>query len=1761
MATYYVDKDHPSASDSNPGSESLPWLTIQHALDTVVPNDTVYVKAGTYTPTALTMITAGTSGNPITISNYSTDKVIVDFSSGDGTGWDWNGYKDYIIVNGFEIRNATGKGILAKGDYIQVTNNIVHDCGVVDKTDALTLEGGSNCTISGNEVYNSGGNGIYIENRNSDGASGAANNNTISSNRLHNNLYGSGLYIVPNASMVQDLITGTTIKFNKIYANAQNGIYTRKLDSSDIFSNLIYDNLNHGIEFGWRTGIDGTHTSNSYLINNTIVYNDINFYNLAAENITLRNNIFAYASTYALYFGSSVSPYDLNYDLYYTEQELLISLQDEGEIYSTLQDFSDRYETERDGIENVPYFYNVSQDDYRLSISSPAVDSGETQASTYEKDIRDITRPLGSEWDIGAYEYIYPAVGNYYVDNAAISGNNTGLNWANAWKSFSDINWSLIQAGSTLHISGGVTSKTYLLAGQVNITASGITIKKSTDLGHNGEVLIDCTSFLGTPIVLSGMNDVTIDGLSVVNATPLTIIGGVLKFTDLTGPIVQNCDIEVKRGCAVEYTNVVSGLVDSVTQTTVDYSSANTNLVSLSGGSYNTVQDCTATISNTYGTANIDAIYVVHETNPTIQRNRIYLNTGTADTTKDGIYCENNQGTIKIYNNLVYSIGLATGAGISFLTTSGLYTGIAEIYNNTVYLTNAVSDVIKIYDSVSNGTDEDSIVKNNIFCVTASGYAAYFPTIFTASGQCNYNIYYNTGGNLIEHNGSDDTWTSWNALGFDTDGYNELPDFDTDYTLQKTSVGIDDGVALVDITLDIDSVSRPQGIYFDIGAYETRKGYYVDNDVESAAHTGETWATAWSSFDQIDWNLFVPGDSLYISGGEIGSSKVYYDQLLITASGSYDYPIQVLPGLDKGHNGQVIIDGQNLTKSIGVQVNTEDNVIVSGLTFRNALGPEISVYNSDNVKILDCNVLFYGRAVDVRYSTNCTVSGCTLNSTLFIGAETDGIYFQDNLNCTIEDNYVAVYNGYIDGLNDCIQIFRDSGTIIRNNYCVQDTDKLTNSRGIYGSECSGNIYIYNNVVNMNDTVSTVIGYQNLDDGSADIYILNNTIFGSKIYNGILTSGVDDPKIQNNIIQSNLGSYVLNITDWSGTESNIDYNVFYNTLNSNIVKYEGNVTTWEEWQALTFDLNSYNEDPFFVNEDNGNLQLQDISPAKDSGINLSGIFTYDINYVDRPYGSEWDIGAYEGPGYDIIRPTVTRAEILNATSVRVYFSEELVKNGAETATNYSIQDTGEVGNPNPAVVTATYDGVTKSVLLSTTTHSYSSFVVTVEKVQDLAGNSIDTTANTAEYYYYYVDTTSPKLLEAELLSTTVVRLTFDEALNSATAQNEKNYSITNRTVYTAIYNSEEYSVVLLTDEHSYGTYIVTVENVTDLAGNVVDTDYDEATYDLIYVDTEGPKLLSAVANDDGDQVNVIFSESITSSGLEDTANYSISGLTISGLFNYSQWNDRIRIYTNAMSDGITYTLIVSSGLTDLAGNPIDPAYDTYSFKYTADPAILSVSGINSTQLEVWFTHPMDTTTLEDLDSYNISGPGTADVEGITFKSNTDILLKTSKHTASGIYTLSIDKAYDSYGLLMEYPDNEGTYEIIGDFDPPEVVSAELLSANNLKITFNEKLYASVSQNPAQYIIQKLTVSGYLQVYSVFVADEHVYLTTAGHGYLQDYRVTVSGVQDLYGNTISGLNTADYTYTVSGLSLTITSPAGGETYYNGQYKPITWTLSEL
>src|ERR1700722_2693217 len=64
--TYYVST---AGNDSNPGTRAEPWLTIQHAANTVTAGATVYVFGGVYNQ-SINFPNSGTASAPLTFESF-----------------------------------------------------------------------------------------------------------------------------------------------------------------------------------------------------------------------------------------------------------------------------------------------------------------------------------------------------------------------------------------------------------------------------------------------------------------------------------------------------------------------------------------------------------------------------------------------------------------------------------------------------------------------------------------------------------------------------------------------------------------------------------------------------------------------------------------------------------------------------------------------------------------------------------------------------------------------------------------------------------------------------------------------------------------------------------------------------------------------------------------------------------------------------------------------------------------------------------------------------------------------------------------------------------------------------------------------------------------------------------------------------------------------------------------------------------------------------------------------------------------------------------------------------------------------------------------------------------------------------------------------------------------------------------------------------------------------------------------------------------
>jgi parallel beta-helix repeat protein len=157
---YYVST---SGSDSNPGTQSQPWKTVNKAVSVANPGDVVYLMGGVYAE-SVKISRAGTASLPITLTNYQGQTVTID--GGSSSALVVNGATpQYWIVDGLRLTSTNSYTIFYNSwgcsgacngtDHWTFTNNYIG--GSVYIYGAYTL-------FSGNEVdgsvYHGNGNGV-----------------------------------------------------------------------------------------------------------------------------------------------------------------------------------------------------------------------------------------------------------------------------------------------------------------------------------------------------------------------------------------------------------------------------------------------------------------------------------------------------------------------------------------------------------------------------------------------------------------------------------------------------------------------------------------------------------------------------------------------------------------------------------------------------------------------------------------------------------------------------------------------------------------------------------------------------------------------------------------------------------------------------------------------------------------------------------------------------------------------------------------------------------------------------------------------------------------------------------------------------------------------------------------------------------------------------------------------------------------------------------------------------------------------------------------------------------------------------------------------------------------------------------------------------------------------------------------------------------------------------------------------------------------
>ncbi len=358
--TFYVDTNNPQAKDTNPGSEILPWKTLQQAADNVTAGDTIIVGDGVYNSSnwyILHLIHAGNSSDWITFKSKNKWGAKLD-GRNNSNPYGLVVEAQYNKFQDFELSGIGKLGIDLSVNNSEITGNNIHNIGNRCSNESVGLSG------------------IY---------SASASSAIIQDNVIHEiGRYG------PNEQGCSPNNTG--------YKNLDHGIYLNGVSHFIIQNNLFFLN-GHGWGIQVYSG-SGLYSSDVVISSNTFAFpnpyrdGQIILSCPGASNIIIQNNIFYNPRNAGVRIDTTTCPASFSN----------VSLNNNLVFNGTINSGISTGISMRNNLEYTdPGFTDPEAHNFQLQAESAAIDAG-VNISLLE-DILGNTRPQGNGWDVGAYEY------------------------------------------------------------------------------------------------------------------------------------------------------------------------------------------------------------------------------------------------------------------------------------------------------------------------------------------------------------------------------------------------------------------------------------------------------------------------------------------------------------------------------------------------------------------------------------------------------------------------------------------------------------------------------------------------------------------------------------------------------------------------------------------------------------------------------------------------------------------------------------------------------------------------------------------------------------------------------------------------------------------------------------------------------------------------------------------------------------------------------------------------------------------------------------------------------------------------------------------------------------------------------------------------------------------------------------------------------------------------------------------------------------
>jgi parallel beta helix pectate lyase-like protein/uncharacterized protein DUF1565 len=368
-ATYYTAK---TGNDANPGTAAAPFLTVNKGVRGLRPGDTLLIRSGTYAEALRNTIPGGTSWSaPVTVAAYPGEPVTLRPNTG----------ADLILY----FSGATKHHIIVDGLILDGTNISVSGIIIDHETDATKTS--HHIRIKNTEVKNIPAIGIGVRK--------LSQFNEFINLRVHRTGLsgtGHGFYIHSDNNLVE---------YSRIYDNGKCGIQFYDVDGGVDHNIFRYNDVyNNG--YGLQGGQYGTTCTTGLWIGagtDTLVYNNLVWKNKGngimvgggAANAQIYNNTIYANGSRGLYINGGAPNAVVKNNISYGNGQAGIYTENSNLILTN-------------NLTSNPLFVDAAQANFKLQTSSPAINAGATLSAVPDDHVR-VSRPKGTHYDIGAYEY------------------------------------------------------------------------------------------------------------------------------------------------------------------------------------------------------------------------------------------------------------------------------------------------------------------------------------------------------------------------------------------------------------------------------------------------------------------------------------------------------------------------------------------------------------------------------------------------------------------------------------------------------------------------------------------------------------------------------------------------------------------------------------------------------------------------------------------------------------------------------------------------------------------------------------------------------------------------------------------------------------------------------------------------------------------------------------------------------------------------------------------------------------------------------------------------------------------------------------------------------------------------------------------------------------------------------------------------------------------------------------------------------------